>query len=200
MNKTQLIEHLRKQNFSDKIIQAFEKVKREDFISNEDKDLAYEDIPVFLGVNSATTSQPYTIAFMLDLLELKKGQKILEIGSGSGYVLALMSEITRGEVYGVEIMKELVERSKKVLREYKNIKVIHKNGKNGLLKFASFDRILISASCPNIDTVKSLTKQLKNNGIIVASVKDAVYKVVREGENIKYEKYPGFVFVPLVVK
>ena len=111
MNKQQLIQELKKEGFSDKILKAFETIKREDFIPEKFKEYAYENesLPIEEG---ATISQPYTIAFMLNLLELKDNQKILEIGSGSGYVLALINEISKNsEIYGIERIKGLVESS-----------------------------------------------------------------------------------------
>lgn len=199
MNKSQLIGHLKKQGFSEKTIKAFEKVKREDFISPTLKSIAYTDMPLPIA-ETATISQPYTIAFMLDKLELKKGNKVLEIGSGSGYVLALINKITNSKTYGVEIIKSLTERSKKVLKNNKNIKVITKSGKQGLPKYAPYDRILISAACPDLGTAKNLAKQLKENGIIVASVQYSIVRIKKQKGKITTEEYPGFVFVPLVDK
>ena len=99
MNKTQLLNSLKQKGFSQQILNAFESVKREDFIPQELKSNAYEDIPLPIG-KGQTISQPYTIAIMLSLLDLKKSQKVLEIGSGCGYVLALISKIVgdNGEV------------------------------------------------------------------------------------------------------
>jgi len=165
MNKTQLIESLRRKGFSEHITKAFEKVKREDFVPDQYREYAYEDTPIPIHKNGSTTSQPYTIAFMLNLLELNSNskQEVLEIGSGSGYVLALIQEITKGETYGVEIVKDLVDKSKQNLKNYKNITVINKSGKNGLPKYTPYDRILVSAACPDLETAKNLNKQLKDN-------------------------------------
>jgi len=199
MNKSQLLEHLERQGFPKHILKAFEKIKREDFIPEDYKEHAYDDNPIPLGYG-ATTSQPYTIAFMLDKLELKenKNQKILEIGSGSGYVLALLQEITKGKIYGVEIIKALADQSKKVLKNNKNIKIIHKSGKNGSPENTPYDKILISASCSEIP--KHLTKQLKDNGIIVASVQHSLVKIKKQKDKVEIKEFPGFVFVPLVDK
>src|SRR3989344_6022831 len=123
MNKKELIEHLRKQGFSEAILKGFENVKRDDFIPKEYKKYAYYDDAVPIG-HGSTISQPYTIAFMLELD--KKVEKILEIGSGSGYVLALLSEITRAKIYGVELIKELAEKSNEVLKNNKKIIVANK--------------------------------------------------------------------------
>src|SRR3989344_3364583 len=103
MNKAQLLKSLKAQGFPEKILDAFGEIHREDFVPENLKEYAYYDEALPLE-SSATISQPYTIAFMLNLLELKKGQKILEIGSGCGYVLALLNEITKGKIYGIEII------------------------------------------------------------------------------------------------
>ena len=194
MNKSQLIQSLKLYNFPRRVIEAFEKVEREKFIPEKYKLCAYEDIPLPIG-NKATISQPYTIAFMLNLLELKKGQKILEIGSGSGYVLALLAEITKGKIFGVEIIKELAENSKNTLKNYKNIKVINKSGKNGLIEHALYDRILISATAQAVPN--NLTTQLKKEGILVAPVKNSIIKIKKSNNKITTKEFPGFAFVPL---
>lgn len=195
MNKKQLIESLKHSGFPDNIIKAFEKIKRENFIPKEYKESAYEDAPLPIG-QGATISQPYTIAFMLDLLDLQKNQKILEIGSGSGYVLALLEEITKGEIHGVEIIPEIAKQSQKLLKKNPNITIYNKNGKTGLSKYAPYDRILISAACKDLPT--HLVEQLKDKGIIVASVRSSIYQIKKQDGKIDIKEYPGFVFVPLV--
>ncbi len=202
MAKKELISYLKREGFSEKIIKAFETVDRKNFIPEEYKDEPYEDHPIPIGFG-ATTSQPYTIAFMLEKLELKPNnrQKVLEIGSGSGYVLALISEITKGKVYGVELIKELAEESRETLKKlnYEDIMVINKSGFKGLPEHAPYDRILVSAACPNLETAKNLCNQLKENGIIVASVKWSIYQIKKEnGKIISIKEFPGFAFVPLV--
>ncbi len=202
MNKQQLIQSLKERGFSKQILDAFAKVKRENFIPEESRDMAYEDTALPIG-KGQTISQPYTIAKMFSLLDLKEEQKVLEIGSGCGYALALLSEIAGkdGEVYGIEIVKELAERSKKNLKDYDNIKVYHGNGADGIPEHAPFDRILISAGCREIpDEVFS---QLKENGIIVAPIgpgQELALVSIRKinGKKTIVERIPGFVFVPFV--
>ena len=106
-----LIQSLKKKGFSEHILKAFSAVERGDFMLNEIKDYAYEDNAFPIGFQQ-TISQPYTIAAMLELLQLKKNLKVLEIGSGSGYVLSLISNITggKGKVYGIERIKELADK------------------------------------------------------------------------------------------
>jgi len=202
MNKTELLNSLKRKGFSNKVLDAFSEVKRENFVSKDLKNRAYEDNALQIG-EGQTISQPYTIATMLSLLDLKKGQKVLEIGSGCGYVLALMSEIVdkKGEVYGVEIKSELVEKSKENTKDYKNIQIYNKNGRQGFKEAAPFDRILISAASETIP--KEVLSQLKDKGLVVAPVgprdSQSLIAFQREKDEFKIkEKLPGFVFVPFV--
>jgi len=202
MNKQQLLQSLKQKGFSRQILNAFSKVKRENFIPEKIKSHAYEDTALPIG-KGQTISQPYTIGMMLSLLGLKKDQKILEIGSGCGYVLALISKIVgrQGKVFGIEIVRELAEKSKETLKEYNNIKIYNRDGSKGLEEKAPFDRIIISAACKEIP--KKLTSQLKNNGIIVAPVGSRyeqsliAFKKIKDKLVIKKE-IPGFVFVPFI--
>ena len=202
MNKSQLLEHLKKQGFSKEILNAFSKVKRENFVSKDLEDRAYEDRPLPIG-HRATISQPYTIATMLKMLSLKKGQKVLELGSGCGYVLALMSEIVgeKGEVYGIEIVKELANKSKENLKDYKNIEVYNRDGKKGLKKTAPFDRILISAASEG--PPRNVLYQLKDKALLVAPVgpKYGQTLVIMQREKKEFniiKEMHGFMFVPFV--
>lgn len=199
MNKTQLLQSLKQRGFSKQIINAFSKVKRENFVPEKIKAHAYEDTALSIG-KGQTISQPYTIAMMFSLLELKKGQKALEIGSGCGYVLALLSIITKGKVFGIEIIKELVDKSRNNLMNYKNIKVYNRNGALGLKEKAPFDRILISAACKEIP--KRLFSQLKDKGIIVAPVglyeQSLVAVQKKKNKFITKKQIPGFIFVPFI--
>jgi protein-L-isoaspartate(D-aspartate) O-methyltransferase len=123
MTKEELLASLKKKGCPDYILNAFEKVRREDFIPDRLIGYAYEDIALPVEEGS-TLSQPSTIAFMLNLLEPKDGQKILEIGSGSGYVLALLAEINKtGKIYGVEILKSMAISSKKRLESKTNLDI-----------------------------------------------------------------------------
>ena len=203
MNQKQiLLENLKEKLFSKEILSAFEKVKRENFVPENMKDRAYEDTALPIGFKQAI-SQPYTIATMFSLLKIKKGQKILEIGSGCGYVLALLSEIVgrKGKVFGIEIIQNLFEESKKNLKNYKNIKVYFGDGKLGLPEEKPFDAIIISAAYNKIP--ERLIEQLKENGIITAPLGNkygqslVAYQKVNGKLKLKKE-IPGFIFVPLV--
>ena len=202
MNKSQLLDSLKREGISRKVLDAFSKVKREDFVPEFLKEKVYEDIPLPIG-KEQTISQPYTIAIMLDLLDLKKSQKVLELGSGSGYVLALISNLVgdKGKVYGVERIKELANKSKVILKQIKNISVYNQDGKKGLKEKAPFDRILISAACETIP--RASLSQLKNKGLLIAPVghryEQSLVIIQRIGNEFKIKKkIPGFVFVPFV--
>ncbi len=196
MGKLELIEYLKKQGFAKQIVQAFQKVDREDFVKPELKDLSYQNRPLPIGPG-ATISQPYTIAFMLNLLELKDQEKILEIGSGSGYVLALINQIVKkAEIYGIEVLEDLVIKSQQVLKEYSNIQIICANGRQGLKEQAPYDRILMSAAAQQLP--KHLYSQLKEGGILVCPVQNSIWQIKKTKKGIKEKEFYGFAFVPLV--
>lgn len=205
MNKKELLDSLREKGFSKAILDAFSNVNREDFMPRNVKTMAYEDTALPIG-HGQTISQPYTIALMLSLLGLEKpqGQRVLEIGSGCGYVLALLSEIVgeNGRVFGIEVVKELAEKSKENLADYGNVKVYNKNGADGLEEKAPFDGIIISAAIRDIP--EKLMAQLKVGGIIVApkgSRFEQEIIAIKRKSKTEFEikkKLPGFIFVPFV--
>jgi protein-L-isoaspartate(D-aspartate) O-methyltransferase len=196
MKKEELIRSLRLQKFPEKIINAFQLVERREFITEEYSEYAYEDIPLPIG-EGQTISQPYTIAFMLTLLGVTDRQKILEIGSGSGYALALLSKLnSHGKIIGIERLKMLVIKSREALRNYKNVVVMHGDGTKGLIDEAPFDRILISASTKTLP--QKLLKQLKLNGIMVVPIENTINVIKKTTSENKIKEYPGFSFVPLV--
>ncbi|MBU0635994.1 protein-L-isoaspartate(D-aspartate) O-methyltransferase [Candidatus Micrarchaeota archaeon] len=202
--RKQLVELLHGEGFSQSILNAFARVKREFFVPEAFKDNAYANDAMPAGHNQ-TISQPSTIAVMLDLLELKPGLKVLEVGGGTGYVLALLREIVgeKGKVFGIELEKALVERSKQNLEKNgsKGVEVIQGDGAKGLKEKSPFDRILVSAACPFIP--KPLFEQLKENGICVAPVGDRGFQTMTilhklNGKLFKKEFLENyFVFVPL---
>lgn len=202
MSKIQLLESLKKAKIPEKIIEAFSKVKREDFLPDEIKSMAYTDNALPIGYNQ-TISQPYTIGIMLSLMNLKKNQKVLEIGSGSGYVLALISEIVgeNGRVYGVEVIRNLADKSVKTLKSYRNVSIRNINGKDGLPESAPFDKILISAALQEIP--KTILSQLVDGGILVAPLgqfnQQSLVAIKRSKDYFfKLKEIPGFVFVKFV--
>lgn len=190
---------------SKQIIDAFLKVKREAFFTEDMKNYSYVDSAFPIGYGQ-TISQPSTIAVMLELLEPKKGQKILEVGAGSGYVLALLSEIVgkEGKVIGIERIPQLANRAKHTLAKlgYKNIEIVLGDGAKGYAKEAPFDRIIVSAACSEVP--QALIDQLANNGRLVAPVGTRFMQqmqVITKNSKGKLKSFFAngyFVFVPLI--
>jgi protein-L-isoaspartate(D-aspartate) O-methyltransferase len=197
--REELLKRLREQGFPEEIISAFNKVKREAFVPDQFTTYAYEDIAIPLE-DGSSLSQPSTIAFMLKLLEPKQGNKILEIGSGSGYALSLISEIIKsGKIYGLEINPRLAVKSKQILENDSNIEIINKSGLSGLPDNAPYDRIIVSASYPNKKYIDPLLDQLNDKGIIVAPVLNSILQVKKESGKIIASEFQGFAFVPFVI-
>ncbi|MGE5297867.1 MAG: protein-L-isoaspartate O-methyltransferase [Acidobacteriaceae bacterium] len=181
------------------IIEAFLDVDRKDFVPDHLQKEAYEDKPLPLSQGS-TISQPSTVAFMIELLQPQVNDKILDVGSGSGYTTALLSEIVTetGLVFGVERSEDVLELGRKNLKKYGFPHAeIKKAGKVlGLEEEAPFTRILVSAEAHELP--KELVSQLTLNGCMVIPVKNSVLKVKKIGPNaLEIEEYPGFAFVPL---
>ena len=183
-----------------KVLEAIKKIPREDFVLEEFKKLAYEDqaLPI---VSSQSISQPYTVAFMLQSLELKENDKVLEIGSGSGWNSSLISFITKTKVFTVEFNKEVAEFAKATLKKSKtkNVKIIIGDGNKGYEKEMPYDKITITAACSKIPF--NLIKQLKNKGILLAPIgnlfEQELIKIRKVNNEIEKEKLGKFVFVPL---
>lgn len=186
-----------------KIIEAFLLIKREDFVPENLKNQAYINVPLPIG-KGQTISQPETVAFMLELLQPKEGDKVLEIGFGSGWQTALLSQIVgeKGKVFAIERIDDLYKFGKKNISKYNFIKkgivkFYCRDGSSGLKEEAPFDKIIVAASGEFIP--KAFKEQLKINGRLVIPVKNSIWLIVKISENqFKETEYPGFVFVPLV--
>ncbi len=184
---------------SKNIIEAFMKVDRKLFVVKEYRKDAYSN-KALPSLCNQTISQPSVVALMLEYLKPNKKCKVLEVGSGTGYVLALLSFLCK-EVYGVERNKELVEFSKKNLEKLKikNVKVFWKDGRRGLKKFSPYDRILVSCAVKSLP--KALLKQLSDNGILVAPVGKEIQRITivkKEDGKVKVERKEEVIFVPLI--
>ena len=187
------------------MLEAFNNVKRERYLPKIYAKDAYLNSALPIGFGQ-TVSQPTTIAFMLSLLEIspediltseKKHFKILEVGSGSGYVLALLDQILdNAEIYGAERIKTLYLLSKEKFQKKKNIHICYTPKGVGLDAFKPFDRILVSASAKAIP--ENLLADLDTKGVLVCPVDDSVLKIKKNKKKIKKEKYNGFAFVPLL--
>jgi len=185
------------------IIDAFEKVDRKDFVLEELKDKAYLNTPLPIGYGQ-TISQPLTVAFMLELLQPEKGNKILEIGSGSGWQTALLAHVVSvgGKIFAAELIPELMDFGRKNVAKYgfiknKTVEFHSLNATKGMPEEAPFDRIISAAS--GMELPIAWKEQLKVGGRIVAPVKDAIHLLVKKSETEFEESiYPGFAFVPLI--
>lgn len=183
---------------SKKLLDAFKKTPREDFILKEHLNQTYTDIPLPI-LEGQTISQPTTIMLMTQALEVREGQKVLEIGTGSGYQAAILSELVgkKGKVFTLEIIQELVKFSRKNLKNYKNVQVIESDGSLGYEKEAPYDKIIVTATCPEIP--KKLLEQLKFNGILVVPVGKFSQEmlVIKKEKQLQIKNLGSFVFVPL---
>ena len=203
-DKNSLIKYWKNENAvrDEKVINAFKKIPRENFILKENLHEAYGDYPLDIGYN-ATISQPTTVVIMLESLEVKEGNKVLEIGTGSGYSSALLSVLVgnKGKIYTTEIVKELSEFAKKNLKKLKikNVKVFLEDGSNGLIKYAPYDRIILHAASECIPD--EIIKQLKNNGIFLGPIGNQysqnLIKITKKKNKTIKENLGDFIFVPL---
>jgi len=208
-SQAQLVEHLIKSGVlrTPHIITAFRAIDRNDFVPQDWQSVAYEDYPIPIGYGQ-TISQPYTVAFMLELLQPKPGQKILDVGSGSAWTTALLAHIVglKGKVFGIEIIPGLVEFGKQNVAKYRfdHAQILQAGppageaGKKlGLPKEAPFDKILASAAANKLP--KELIQQLQIGGTLVVPVRNDVLRVQKiSAKETAVETFPGFAFVPLV--
>ena len=182
---------------------ALLKIDRIDFVNPDHKEYAYEDRALVL-MESQTISQPYTVVFMLELLQTKKGDKVLDIGSGSGWTTALLSEIVgeKGYVHAMERIAALKEFGENNFLKTgnKNASFILGNGADGLPDHAPFDKILVSASTKRMP--KKVFKQLKQGGTMIIPFSEPYnsIKSITKINDDEYEEkvFPGFVFVPFI--
>ncbi len=182
------------------IIDAFRTIDRKYFVPDHLAEDAYIDAPLPIG-HYQTISQPSTVAFMLERLDPKDGNSVLDIGSGSGWTTALLCYIVgdKGSVTGVERVDTLVEQGKENLSKFRFNSHCHieKAGDTLGLPGQQFDRILVSASADEIP--EDLFVQLKPGGILVIPIGESIFKFTKVSETeIDKEEFYGFVFVPLI--
>ena len=186
-----------------RVLEVMQSIPRHRFVSGKSKTEAYGDYPVSIG-HGQTISQPYMVAYMSQALELQGTEKVLEIGTGSGYQTAILAELS-GYVYSVERIPELSQRTATLLEAlgYSNIVLRVGDGSAGMPEESPFDRILVTAAAPGV--AKQLKAQLADNGILVVPIGDyrshqTLTIVRRKGGGFTSTQNMGCRFVPLVGK
>ncbi len=183
LHRKELVEKLHSLGIKDKeVLKAIERVKRELFVKEEFKNYSYENIALPLDSNQ-TISQPFTVAFMTELLEIKKGDKVLEVGTGSGYQSAILKELG-ADVYSIERIKDLYELAKEKLTNLGyDVHLKFDDGTKGWSEHAPFDKIIVTAGSPRIP--KPLLEQLNTGGRMVIPVGDEVSQKLLQVKKIK---------------
>jgi protein-L-isoaspartate(D-aspartate) O-methyltransferase len=208
MNKDlkNLVSHLEQQGYvkSSKVKNALLSIRRENFVPKKFQSEAYSDRPLDIGDNQ-TISAPHMVAIMCESLDIKPGQKILEIGSGSGYHAAVVSKIVgeKGHIYSVERMKSLAKKAEMNLNNENitNVTVIQADGSEGLSRFQPYDRIYVTCAAPFI--AQPLIDQLTNHGkllIPVGTLHCDLKLLIKNNDEVTTKNLGGCVFVPLIGK
>jgi protein-L-isoaspartate(D-aspartate) O-methyltransferase len=183
-----------------------EKIPREIFVREWERRYAYADTPLEIG-EGQTISAPHMVGIMCEALRLEKGNRVLEVGTGSGYHAAVVAKIVgdEGRIYSIERLGSLAEKARKNLDEggIKNVIVIEGDGSLGLLEYSPYDRIYVTCAAPKIP--KQLIDQLKKRGKLLIPVGDIFCRLILLEKNekngkIKEKDLGGCAFVPLIGK
>jgi protein-L-isoaspartate(D-aspartate) O-methyltransferase len=201
MERDDLYNHLLKATrvLETKVIQdAFKAIDRKDFVHADYEVEAYEDYALPIGFGS-TIVKPSTLAFMLELLDIKGGERVLNVGAGSGWSTALIAHMVgaRGLVFGIEVVPELVRIGKENLKKYNfaNAEIRDSLGLIGLIAESPFDRILVSAAVEEVPD--ELLSELKVGGIMVLPIGETLARIIKKEKGYTVEKeFPGFLFDP----
>ncbi|OGY45943.1 MAG: protein-L-isoaspartate O-methyltransferase [Candidatus Buchananbacteria bacterium RIFCSPHIGHO2_02_FULL_38_8] len=199
----ELIQELIQQGYlkTPAIIEAFRKINRRDFLPEELVGEESVNAPLPIG-HGQTISQPLTVAFMFELLQPGTNQKVLDIGSGSGWTTAMLAELVKpkGKVYAIERISELKEFGQDNVAKYnlENVEFFCQDGSLGLPDKAPFDRIIVAAAA--FEVPEELKKQLKLGGRLVIPTAQQDIRLIKRIDDKEYEEevFPGFVFVPLI--
>lgn len=199
--RRKLVQALRRRGISDeRVLAAIGAIPRHCFLDSAFEEKAYEDIALPIDCNQ-TISQPYTVGYQTQLLEVQPGHKVLEIGTGSGYQAAVLAA-TGAQVYTIERHRTLYEQARACIDTLgiKGIRLFHGDGYEGLPHHAPFDRILVTAGAPEMP--RTLLEQLKTGGIMVVPVGKTVQEMQRitrlDEDTFKKETFGHFRFVPFV--
>ena len=200
--RKQLISELKDKGIKDlRILNAFSEIPRHYFIESTFADWAYKDVPFNIGEDQ-TISQPYTVAYMTELLEVKAKDKILEVGTGSGFQACILAYLG-AKVYTIERIEKLFEKTKNLLPElgFGQIRTFLGDGYEGLPKFAPFDKIMVTAGAEKIP--EKLIQQLAVGGSLVIPLgkdgQQVMTRIIRKSnDDYKTEEFGDFVFVPML--
>lgn len=199
--RKKLVESIKQKGITNEnILNAINKIPRHLFLDSSFLEYAYDDKPFPIG-SGQTISQPYTVAFQTEILEVSRGHKVLEIGSGSGYQACVLEEIG-AKVFSIERQKKLYLKTKEFIESLGyRIRFFYGDGNKGMPSFGPYDRILITAATPDIPD--ELIKQLKPGGMLVAPLgKGDIQTMIRltkdDDNKIKEERFGTFRFVPML--
>lgn len=198
-DRESLIRELRHQGIKNKaVLQAINDVDRSQFVPSYSKRIAFLNRPLAIG-EEQTISQPYVVALITELLDIRKTDRVLEVGTGSGYQAAVLAHLAK-EVYSIEIISSLGEKSSKLLKdlEYSNVFTKIGDGSSGWRENAPFDKIVISAAAPKLP--QPLLDQLKVGGILVTPLGDerqTLVKITKTEYGFEQESTIPVRFVPM---
>jgi len=200
--RKKLVDTIKSKGITDeKVLHAIERIPRHFFLDSAFDEVAYED-KAFPIAEKQTISQPYTVAYQTQLLEVKSFDKVLEIGTGSAYQACVLADMG-AQVYTIERQKKLFDGNKNFafIRKYPNIKFFYGDGYEGLPTFAPFDKVLITAAAP--DVPKKLLEQMKTGGMMVIPVGTGEVQVMKRyikqtDGSLTEEVYDRFSFVPML--
>lgn len=200
--RMEMVDHqIRRRGVTDQeVLDAMERVPRHEFVPENYQSQAYTDRPLPIGYGQ-TISQPYIVALMTELLQLKNTDRVLEVGTGSGYQAAILSEIV-ADVYTVEIVEPLAAEARERLERlgFSNVHTLQADGYFGWEEHAPYDAIIVTCAPDHIP--QPLVQQLKNGGKLVIPVGppggyQTLWEITREGSDIKKRNVTGVLFVPL---
>lgn len=200
--RKKLVDSIAKKGITDqRILDAVNAIPRHAFLDSSFLEFAYEDKPFPIG-SGQTISQPYTVAFQTQLLDIKKGEKVLEVGTGSGYQACILAEM-EVKMFTIERQRKLYQKTKEFLATigYRQVKCFYGDGYKGVPAFAPFDKILITAAAPTIPD--ELLNQLKPGGLLVVplgsgDVQTMIKMTKQVDGSITEEQFGAFRFVPLL--
>ncbi len=200
--RRRLVEQMRREGriSDEKILEAMERIPRHAFLDSSFEEYAYQDRPFPIG-RDQTISQPTTVAFQTQLLEVKKNDRIMEIGTGSGYQAAILSELG-ARVYTIERFKSLKEKAQRNLQKlgYHGINFFYGDGYKGLPAYAPFHKILVTAAAPELP--ETFFAQLKEGGLLVIPYGrgnvQVMKRFIKTKDEIVEENHGNFAFVPML--